>query len=248
MQIMLKSVHSTELQLNIKRPFLIGGLTPLTTIDFPDHLSTVIFCQGCSWRCAYCHNSHLIPRNIKTEINWQDVQFFLKKRQGFLDGVVFSGGEPLLQRRLPEMIDDLRQMGFDVAMHTTGSVPARFRTVLPKLSWVGFDIKGPFSHYEKITGVAKSEIQALQSLELLLESGVNYEVRTTVDPLILTETDILELAAELSNLGVKHYVLQQCRPIESNVTVHFNTVDLKPDSEIATQLNDLFETFSIRTY
>ena len=172
----------------------------------------------------------------------------MKKRQGFLDGVVFSGGEPLLQRRLPEMIDDLRQMGFDVAMHTTGSVPARFRTVLPKLSWVGFDIKGPFSHYEKITGVAKSEIQALQSLELLLESGVNYEVRTTVDPLILTETDILELAAELSNLGVKHYVLQQCRPIESNVTVHFNTVDLKPDSEIATQLNDLFETFSIRTY
>ena len=227
---------------------LIGGLTPLTTIDFPDHLSAVIFCQGCSWKCSYCHNPHLIPRNIKTDINWQDVQLFLKKRQGFLNGVVFSGGEPLLQRQLPEMIDDARQMGFDVAMHTAGSVPARFKTVLPKLSWIGFDIKGPFSHYEKITGVAKSEKQAWQRLELLLESGIDYEVRTTADPQLLSETDILTLATELSNLGVKHYVLQQCRPVEGSLSGQSNVIDLKPDSEIATKLKDLFEIFSIRTY
>lgn len=227
---------------------LIGGLTPLTTIDFPDHLSAVIFCQGCSWKCSYCHNPHLIPRNVKTDLNWQNVQLLLKKRQNFLDGVVFSGGEPLLQRRLPEMIDDAKQLGFEVAIHTAGSVPVRFKTVLPKLSWVGFDIKGPFSHYEKITGVVNSGTQALQSLELLLESDINYEVRTTVDPRLLTEADILKLAIELSNLGVKHYALQQCRPVGLDVMVQSNDIDLKPDSEIATQLNDLFEVFSIRTY
>lgn len=227
---------------------LIGGLTPLTTIDFPGHLAAVIFCQGCSWRCPYCHNPHLIPRNIETEINWQEVQIFLKQRRTFLDGVVFSGGEPLLQRRLPKMIDAARSMGFDVALHTAGSVPSRFKTILPKLSWVGFDIKGPFSHYKKITGVAKSKNQALESLELLLESGVDYEVRTTADPQLLTETDILKLAVELSCLGVKHYILQQCRPVAPNVTVQCNGIDLKPDSKVATQLKDLFGTFGICTY
>ena len=93
----------------------IGGLIPLTTIDFPEHLSAVIFCQGCSWRCGYCHNPHLIPRNVETDISWHDIQRFLKKRQNFLDGVVFSGGEPLLQRQLPEMVSEVVDMGFSGA-------------------------------------------------------------------------------------------------------------------------------------
>ncbi len=227
--------------------FQIGGLTPLTTIDFPEHLAAVIYCQGCSWRCSYCHNPHLIPRNINTDIDWQDIQFFLKQRQNFLDGVVFSGGEPLLQRRLPEMIDAVKQIGFDVAIHTGGSIPTRFKTVLPKLSWVGFDIKAPFVHYEKITGVANSGIQALQSLELLLESGIDYEIRTTVDSQLLNEADILKLAVDISRLGVKHYVLQECRPIKANDTSFTNTIDISTNSKLAIQLNDLFETFIIRT-
>ena len=226
----------------------IGGLTPLTTIDFPDHLAAVIFCQGCSWRCGYCHNPHLIPRNAETDINWQDVLSFLKQRKGFLDGVVFSGGEPLLQRQLPQMITDVIDMGFEAAIHTSGSIPARFKVVLPKLSWAGFDIKGPFSLYEKITGVNNSGSHALRSLELLLDSGIDCEIRTTADPQLLNAADILKLAAELSSLGVKHYVLQQCRPVYSNVTARTNAIDIKPDSKIAIHLEDMFETFKIRTF
>jgi pyruvate formate lyase activating enzyme len=173
---------------------------------------------------------------------------FLKQRQGFLDGVVFSGGEPLLQRSLPEMVKNVVAMGFDVALHTTGSIPARFQTVLPKLSWVGFDIKAPLAHYEKITGIAKSGSQALESLELLLDSGIDYEVRTTIDPKLLNQDDILNLATTLSHIGVKHYVLQQCRPNQANITHHINSVDLIPNCDIATQLDGIFDTFSIRTF
>lgn len=232
---------------DLAESFQIGGLTPLTTIDFPDHLAAVLFCQGCSWRCSYCHNPHLIPRNIKTDITWNEVKLFLQKRIGFLDGVVFSGGEPLLQSQLVKIIEDVKQMGFKAAMHTAGSIPTRFKSVLPKLSWVGFDIKGPISHYEKITGVANSGKRAFQSLELLLESGIDYEIRTTVDPGLLSQTDIMELAEVLSHLGVKHYVLQQYRTIDLNMAAQLSTIDLKPDSEIATQLSELFETFEIRT-
>ena len=83
---------------------------------------------------------------------------------------------------------------------------------------------------------------------MLLESGIDYEVRTTADPQLLTKSNILKLAAELFRLGVKDYVLQRCRPVNPNLTVQSSAIDLKPDLEVAIQLNDLFETFSIRTY
>ena len=237
----VKHIHSVD----VASP-QIGGLTPLTTIDFPEHLSAVIFCQGCSWRCGYCHNPHLISRNVETDISWHDIQLFLEQRQKFLDGVVFSGGEPLLQRQLPEMVSEVVDMGFDAALHTTGSIPSRFKTVLPELTWVGFDIKGSSAHYEEITGVANSERKALESLEHLLSSEIDYEVRTTVDPELLNEDDVLNLATNLQMRGVKHYVLQQCRSINTKPSI--DTVDLRPDSVIATQLEKQFETFSIRTF
>ena len=120
--------------------------------------------------------------------------------------------------------------------------------MLPKLSWVGFDIKAPLADYEKITGIANSGNQAFESLELLLGSGVDYEVRTTVDPTLLNQDDILNLATNLSQIGVKHYVLQQCRPNQADITHHTNSVDLNSNGEIATQLGGIFDTFSIRTF
>ena len=88
---------------NARKPGLrVGGLVPLSTTDYPDHLSAVVFCQGCPWRCAYCHNPHLLPRRSDSEIAWPDVLAFLDRRRGLLDAVVFSGGEPTLQRALPD--------------------------------------------------------------------------------------------------------------------------------------------------
>ncbi len=191
----------------------IGGLTPLTTIDFPGHLAAVVFCQGCAWRCAYCHNPHLLAVGDDGE-GWPRLRDFLSSRRGLLDGVVFSGGEPLFQSGLADAMEGVKSMGFKVALHTAGTHPGRLRRLLPLLDWVGLDIKTSFEHYPQLTGVAGSGGKARQSLALLLESGVDHEVRTTANTNLFDRNSLLALAEELATLGVSRYVLQQCRPVE----------------------------------
>ena len=89
------------------KPLRIGGLTPLSSVDYPDHLSAVLFCQGCPWRCRYCHNPHLLPPRGRGEIEWRDALDFLERRRGLLDAVVFSGGEPTLH---PGLADAMRAL------------------------------------------------------------------------------------------------------------------------------------------
>lgn len=220
----------------------IGGLTAFTTIDFPGHLAAVIFLQGCAWRCPYCHNPHLL--GVTQEGNdWEMLQAFLKERQGFLDGVVFSGGEPLLQSGLADAIAQVKEMGFKVALHTAGANPQRLEKYLPMLDWVGLDVKASFDQYLAITGIKGSGDKVQESLKLLLESGVNYEVRTTVDPDFFTPDTLLNLAEILETAGVKHYALQQCREVEGN--------NVKPsmlfnDPALLTRLTSMFEHFTLR--
>lgn len=190
---------------------VVGGLTPLTTIDLPGRLSAVVFCQGCPWRCGYCHNPELIPRRHDTDLDWSQVMAFLGRRQGLLDAVVFSGGEPTLQRGLLGAVRAVKGQGFQVALHTAGPYPQRLARVLPWLDWVGLDIKAPFERYERITGVPGSGRRARESARMVLESGVPCEFRTTVDEALLAPGELLDLARGLSELGVRHYVLQECR-------------------------------------
>lgn len=190
----------------------VGGITPFTTIDFPGRLSAVVFCQGCPWRCVYCHNPHLLPRRAAPGCapSWGAVLRWLESRHGMLDGVVFSGGEPLLQRRLPDAVAAVRQLGFATALHTGGAYPQRFEAVLPLLNWVGFDVKAPFDDYARITG-GDSGHAAHQSLELLLSSGVAHEVRCTFDPDLLNAGDVARIGRQLNAIGVYRLVLQPCR-------------------------------------
>ena len=124
---------------------LIGGLLPFTTIDYPGCLAAVLFCQGCPWRCRYCHNRHLLPQKGGSALPWQDVLALLERRQGLLDALVFSGGEATLQAALPEAMRRVRAMGFKVGLHTAGPYPERLRECLPLLDWVGMDLKAPFA-------------------------------------------------------------------------------------------------------
>lgn len=165
----------------------IGGLTPFTTIDYPGKLAAVLFCQGCHWRCGYCHNQHLLDTAQPGSIRWQDVICFLEQRRGLLDAVVFSGGEPTLQPNLPQAIETVRQMGFLTGLHTGGAFPQRLLDCLPHLDWVGMDIKAPFDQYEQITGVAGSGEAAKHSTDLLRHSSVPHQFRTTLDPILLSE-------------------------------------------------------------
>jgi len=189
----------------------VGGVTPMTTIDFPGELAAVIFCQGCPWQCRYCQNSHLLPRIFRSEIAWQDVLDLLQRRVGLLDAVVFSGGEPTLQRGLPAAVRQVRTMGFKVGLHTAGCYPERLDELLPAIDWVGLDIKALPEDYPALTGVLRSGERALESLDHLVESGVSHEVRVTVHDALLPPEKLQRLTDLLAEHGATTVVLQRCR-------------------------------------
>lgn len=189
----------------------VGGLVPLTTLDFPDHLACVLFCQGCGWRCRYCHNPGLIPACGEQEKPWEDILGFLRERFGLLEAVVFSGGEPTLQLALPEAIAEVRAMGFKVGLHSAGIKPKLFRQVLPLVDWVGFDIKALPEHSTLITGVEGSGKANWKSLEHLLESNVAHECRTTVHWQLFDAERLWDMAQRLRALGVERFAVQCVR-------------------------------------
>jgi pyruvate formate lyase activating enzyme len=220
----------------------IGGLTSFTTIDFPGHLAAVVFLQGCAWRCPYCHNPHLLEVDKQGD-DWEMLRAFLQPRRGFLDGVVLSGGEPLLQTGLADAITGIKAMGFKVALHTAGGNPQRLEKYLSMLDWVGLDIKTTFTDYAQITGISGSGEQVQQSLELILASGISYEVRTTVDPNFFTRNRVIELAESLAAAGVDHYALQECRPVSG---YQMQNLSLFHDSTLSEQLEGMFSHFTLR--
>ena len=183
----------------------------LSGCDWPGELVATVFCQGCPWRCRYCHNTHLLEADRPGAVTWRSVMEFLRTRVGLLDGVVFSGGEPTLQRGLAAAMRETRALGFRVGLHTAGPYPDRLSELLPLLDWVGFDVKAPFDDYPRLTGVPGSGARARESLLRLLASGVAYEVRTTVSPDLFDPETLCDLASVLADLRVTRYALQACR-------------------------------------
>lgn len=189
----------------------IGGLTPFSTVDYPGKLAAVVFCQGCALACAYCHNPHLRTRSGDGRgALWSEVLGFLEERRGMLDAVVFSGGEALLQPGLPAAIDEVAALGFAAGLHTAGLSPKRLDRALGALSWVGFDVKAPFDEYDRV-GSAKAGRLARASLERLVESGVDHEIRMTIHGPHVGRRAALWAMAALPAMGVKRFALQQAR-------------------------------------
>jgi pyruvate formate lyase activating enzyme len=219
----------------------IGGIVPFTTVDYPDSLSAVLFCQGCPWRCLYCHNPHLQSFS-KEPFSWDSILKFLKKRKGFLDAVVFSGGEPTMQKDLSEKMKELCFLGFKIGLHTSGIDSDVLEESLPWCDWVGMDLKAPFSLYEKITGVSKIE-SVKKSARLVIEKAKSYEFRTTANPQILSLGELFELADELVEMGAKSYVLQRARLAN---TCGQNFYDEKTVELINSRLQKSFSRFIIR--
>jgi pyruvate formate lyase activating enzyme len=172
----------------------------------------VVYCQGCPWRCGYCHNPHLLPARAVGGIAWSAVLEFLRRRRGLLDAVVFSGGEPTAQPGLARAMRAAKALGYRIGLHSAGIYPRRFAEVLPLVDWVGFDAKAPFdAAYERITGVHASGEAALKSARALLASGVDCEFRTTWHVGFLSVAELERLAQGLVELGVRSYALQQFR-------------------------------------
>ncbi len=232
----------------------VGGLAPITTIDYPGRLAAVIFCQGCPWRCGYCHNPHLLPRaggdgdRVAADgIPWQRVEAFLERRRGLLEAVVFSGGEPTVQKGLEAAMGAVGAMGFRLALHTAGPDSRRLARILPLLDWVALDVKASFADYARITSVAGSGFKARQSALEILRWGGAYEVRTTVHSSQWTAGTLWALARELSDLGVRHWAVQRFRPQGCADARLRETVEPDfPPPDLRQRIAGLFPSFTLR--
>ena len=185
---------------------LIGGLQKTSLLDFPDKISAIVFTAGCNFRCGYCHN----PELINSIAPVQDVFEFLNSRVGKLDGVVISGGEPCLQKDLPEFIKKIKELGFAIKLDTNGSFPDVLEKVLPDLDYVAMDIKSPLEKYSQITCRHIDVDKISKSIDMIMKSGIDYEFRTTVVASQLSEDDFEKIGILLK--GAKKYYLQKFVP------------------------------------
>lgn len=182
---------------------IIGGLQKTSLLDFPEKIAAIVFTMGCNFRCGYCHNPELINGEAKIE----EVFEFLKTRQGKLDGVVITGGEPCLQKDLPEFIKQVKKLGFAVKLDTNGSFPEMLEKVLPDLDYVAMDIKAPLEKYSQIVNVDVDTSKILKSIEVLKNGGVDYEFRTTVVKSQLSFEDFEKIGQLIQ--GAPRYYLQR---------------------------------------
>lgn len=225
----------------------VGGFVPLTTIDYPEHLSAVLFCQGCPWRCRYCHNYDLLSCKEKSPYAWNDIITFLKKRQKLLEAVVFSGGEPTLQPGVKEAVSEVKEMGFLIGLHTGGMFPKKLKEILSNVDWVGLDIKTMPEKYSNITTVPKSGNNIWESLDLLLETKTKFECRTTYHNDLIDLDTIFQLGECLAKKGVTNYAIQTCRTenvLDSNLSNNYISKETR--DKISNKFNKMFSSFSFR--
>ena len=190
----------------------ISGLQKLAMVDFPRKLAATVFTGGCNLRCPFCHNALLVNRleeNPETH-SVEEVLDFLKKRTGFLDGVVLSGGEPLLQSGASEFLAAVKAMGFAVKLDTNGCYPEKLKEILDQglVDYVAMDIKNSREKYAETVGIPGFDITPIeQSVDLLKHGGVDFEFRTTIVKEFHTAQDLVSIGEWLS--GSPRYFLQQ---------------------------------------
>jgi len=195
--------------------FLIGGIQKTTLLDFPEKIASIVFTQGCNFRCGYCHNPDLLDFKQKENFNTEDFFKFLKTRIGKLDGVVITGGEPTIQSGLYDFIKEIKNLGFAVKLDTNGTNP----TILEKLindnllDYIAMDIKAPLEKYSEITGTKVNPENILKSIGLIINSLVDYEFRTTVIKTQLSFDDFDKIGQLISS--AKRYYLQKF--VSSNI-------------------------------
>lgn len=188
----------------------IGGFQRFSLIDYPAKISAIIFTQGCNFRCPYCHNPELIDPKLFTSALDEDLIFsFLRKRVGKLDGVVITGGEPLLQHDLIEFIKKVKEMGYLIKLDTNGSYPEKLERLLTKnlIDYIAMDIKAPLEKYHDVVQTDVCTEKIMESITIILNSNIDYEFRTTVVKALLTEDDLICIAKLIR--GAKRYVLQK---------------------------------------
>ncbi|MBQ5778016.1 MAG: anaerobic ribonucleoside-triphosphate reductase activating protein [Oscillospiraceae bacterium] len=188
----------------------IAGFQRLTLLDFPGKTAATVFTPGCNFRCPFCHNASLVLHTDEAEhYGEEEILSYLKKRQGILDGICITGGEPLLQKDIADFMEKVKSLGYKIKLDTNGSFPEKLRELVGKglVDYVAMDIKNSKEKYAATVGIEKFDTSAIEeSVSYLLSGAVDFEFRTTVVDELHTEEDIENIAVWIR--GAKHYFLQ----------------------------------------
>jgi len=190
---------------NVSKP--IYSLTPFTLLDYPHKSACILWFAGCNMRCLYCYNPEIVLG--KGSLSFEKILSFLQSRKNLLDAVVFSGGECLLHKKIIDLISQVKKMGFLVKIDTNGSSPEVMRQLLNQnlVDYIALDYKAPKSNFQSIT---KSDLYDSfeKTLDLLLETKIPFEVRTTYHSELLSENDLTEMIQllETKNYASNYYI------------------------------------------
>ena len=211
----------------------IKGVVDLSLVDWDGKLSSVIFLPRCNFRCPFCHNYALVlhPEEEKT-ISFERAMDYLRKQRDWLDGVCITGGEPTLHVDLPEFCSKLKGIGLQVKVDTNGTNPLMVKSLIAEglVDYVALDIKAPLTveKYSRAIGVDAENFlgKVKETVEMLLNSGIDYEFRTTVVPTLHDEKDIEEISRDIKDC--KKYILQKFDVSAGKKTLDPAFSELKP--------------------
>ena len=229
----------------------IGGLQKLTLIDYPGRLAATVFLCGCNFRCPFCYSGELVlPEKIKNQPKIPEKDFFdfLKERKGLLEGIVLCGGEPTINKELPDFCKRIKKLGYLVKLDTNGSNPEMLKKLINEklIDYVAMDIKAPKAKYSEAAGVKVNIKKIEESIDILKEGKIDCEFRTTVIPTILEKEDILKIAQWIK--PAKKYYLQNFRP-EKTINPKFEKIKPYPQEyllEIQKVISPFFEVCQVR--
>lgn len=202
----------------------IKGVQKTTLVDFSPHVAATVFLGGCCFRCGFCHNPELVVGHESLPTTSEDELFeFLKSREGFIDGVCVSGGEPTVNKELPEFLKKIKALGLKVKLDTNGTNPEMLRELINSkiLDKVAMDIKGKPEDYDEITGVKVDISKIKESVEILKNSDIDYEFRITLLPDYHSQEDLITIGEWLK--GAKLMVLQKFENVKPLINKEFQT-------------------------
>ena len=222
---------------------------PFTSTDYPDALAAVVFCQGCPWRCGYCHNPHLIPARGDDERDFARILEWLASRRGLLDAVVFSGGEPTAQAGLSAAIDAVRALGFAIGLHTAARIRGASRRSCRRSTGSASTSRRRSADYARSPAFPGSGFTAFASLDLVRSAGV--AITRCARPSIPTSTPpaaLERLARELAARGIERWVLQPFRATgcANEALVAAAPNGAMPDRALLMRLSDYVPVIEVR--
>jgi len=220
---------------------IFAGIVKTSLLDYPGKIATVLFTPGCNYNCFYCHNRSLIE-DFNYIVPNDEIESFLEKRVGLIDAVVITGGEPTLHHDLIPYLKKLQAMGYLTKIDTNGSNPDVIQTCIndKAADFIAIDYKAPRSRYQEICRGEANPDKVLQSINLLMQSDIDFEVRTTVVPQ-LSLTDLITMAEELPK--VPRYVLNPYNKPIDYLDSDQELVDEPPYSE--KQIAEFAETLKL---